>query len=44
MAQQEEDEHSLEETFAAAVQVIQSLPEEGDDSFQSALLSDDESR
>ncbi|XP_013876933.1 acyl-CoA-binding domain-containing protein 5 [Austrofundulus limnaeus] len=26
---QEEDEHSLEEKFAAAVQVIQSLPEEG---------------
>lgn len=31
MAQQEEDDkHSLEEKFAAAVQVIQSLPAEGD--------------
>lgn len=31
---QEEDIHSLEEKFAAAVKVIRSLPEEGDDLFQ----------
>lgn len=36
MAQQEEeDKQSLEEKFASAVQVIQSLPEEGNDNFNS---------
>lgn len=34
----EEDEHSLEEKFAAAVKVIRSLPEEGDDLFQSVHM------
>lgn len=31
---QEEDKHSLEAKFAAAVKVIRSLPEEGDNLFQ----------
>ena len=35
---QEEDKHSLEATFVAAVKVIRSLPEEGDDDFLYSIL------
>lgn len=34
---QEEDKHSLEAKFAAAVKVVRSLPEEGDDLLKSAI-------
>lgn len=34
---QEEDKHSLESKFAAAVKVIRSLPEEGDDLLKSVI-------
>lgn len=34
---QEEDKHSLEAKFAAAVKVIQSLPEDGDNLFYPTL-------
>lgn len=34
---QEEDKHSLEAKFAAAVKVVRSLPEEGDDLLNSAI-------
>lgn len=34
---QEEDKHSLEAKFAAAVKVVRSLPEKGDDLLKSAI-------
>ncbi len=36
---QEEDKHSLQAKFTAAVKVIRSLPEEGDDNLFCATLS-----